>query len=66
MQDQQADLEWQDNGVPVSNRFDDPYFSVDNGLEETQHVFLAGNDLPARFCDGFHVAELCLAQALGF
>ena len=66
MQDQQADLEWRDNGVPVSNRFDDPYFSVDNGLDETRHVFLAGNDLPVRFCDGFHVAELGFGTGLGF
>jgi tRNA U34 5-methylaminomethyl-2-thiouridine-forming methyltransferase MnmC len=66
MQDQQADIEWQNNGVPLSNRFDDPYFSVDNGLEETQHVFLGGNDLPARFCDGFHVAELGFGTGLGF
>jgi tRNA U34 5-methylaminomethyl-2-thiouridine-forming methyltransferase MnmC len=66
MQDQQADLEWQDNGVPVSSRFDDPYFSIDNGLDETRHVFLSGNNLPARFCDGFHVAELGFGTGLGF
>ena len=45
MQDQQADIEWRDSGVPVSNQFDDPYFSLDNGLEETRHVFLIGNAL---------------------
>jgi tRNA U34 5-methylaminomethyl-2-thiouridine-forming methyltransferase MnmC len=66
MQDQHTDLEWDDNGVPVSSRFDDPYFSVDNGLDETRHVFLGGNDLPARFCDGFHVAELGFGTGLGF
>ncbi|WP_039018783.1 tRNA (5-methylaminomethyl-2-thiouridine)(34)-methyltransferase MnmD [Halocynthiibacter namhaensis] len=57
-------LVWRDDGVPVSDRFDDPYFSVVNGLEETRHVFLAGNDLPARFCDGFHVAELGFGTGL--
>ena len=66
MQDQHTDLEWDDNGVPVSTCFDDPYFSVDNGLDETRHVFLGGNDLPARFCDGFHVAELGFGTGLGF
>lgn len=66
MQDQHTDLKWDDNGVPVSSRFDDPYFSVDNGLDETRHVFLGGNDLPARFCDGFHVAELGFGTGLGF
>ena len=66
MQDQHTDLEWDDNGVPVSSRFDDPYFSVDNGLDEARYVFLGGNDLPARFCDGFHVAELGFGTGLGF
>ena len=37
---------WRDNGVPVSARFDDPYYSLDDGLAEARHVFLAGNDLP--------------------
>ncbi len=52
----QSGLTWRD-GVPVSRRFDDPYFSLASGLEETRHVFLAGNDLPARFRDGFVIAE---------
>ena len=30
----------------------DPYFSLDGGLAETRHIFLAGNDLPGRFRDG--------------
>ena len=66
MQDQQADIEWRDSGVPVSNQFDDPYFSLDNGLEETRHVFLIGNALPERFCDGFHIGELGFGTGLGF
>lgn len=71
MQDQQADLEWadlkwNDSGMPVSARFNDPYFSDENGLEETRHVFLAGNGLPDRFDDGFHVAELGFGTGLGF
>ncbi len=53
----QSTLEWRGE-VPVSTRFDDPYFSLENGLAETRHVFLQGNDLPARFRDGFHIAEL--------
>ena len=50
-------LDWRDGGVPVSRRFDDPYFSLNGGLAETRHVFLAGNDIPARLVPGFHVAE---------
>lgn len=48
---QTADLEWQQiDGidVPVSKKFGDVYFSKDNGLLETRHVFLNGNDLPGR------------------
>lgn len=66
MQDQHAQLEWRDGDVPVSTRFDDPYFSLENGLEETRHVFLAGNGLPGRFHDGFHVAELGFGTGLNF
>ncbi|MDK3016615.1 tRNA (5-methylaminomethyl-2-thiouridine)(34)-methyltransferase MnmD [Pseudodonghicola flavimaris] len=64
MADQRAELTWRDGGVPVSARFDDPYFSLQNGRAETQHVFLAGNDLPARFAPGFHVAELGFGTGL--
>lgn len=34
------------NGVPRSERFDDVYFSAEDGLAETRHVFLDGNGLP--------------------
>lgn len=64
MQDQRAELEWRDDRIPVSTRFDDPYFSLDNGLAETAHVFLGGNDLPGRFRDGFHIAELGFGTGL--
>lgn len=56
-------LDWQGD-VPVARAFDDPYFSLGNGLEETRHVFLAGNDLPARFAPGFHIAELGFGTGL--
>ena len=48
---QTADLDWQridGINVPVSKQFGDIYFSKDNGLLETRHVFLNGNDLPTR------------------
>ncbi|SHH04940.1 tRNA U34 5-methylaminomethyl-2-thiouridine-forming methyltransferase MnmC [Cognatiyoonia sediminum] len=69
MTDQTAQLEWRDTdagAVPISTRFDDPYYSLDNGLAETQHVFLSGNDLPNRFTDGFHIAELGFGTGLNF
>lgn len=58
-----SSLEWRGE-TPVSTRFDDPYFSLENGLDETRHVFLQGNDLPDRFCDGFHIAELGFGTGL--
>jgi tRNA U34 5-methylaminomethyl-2-thiouridine-forming methyltransferase MnmC len=58
-----ATLAWRD-GVPVSARFDDPYYSLQNGPAETVHVFLAGNDLPARLCPGFRIAELGFGTGL--
>lgn len=54
---EQGGVSWRDGIIPVSTRFDDPYFSLSDGLAETRHVFLAGNDLPARFRPGFHIAE---------
>lgn len=62
--DQHIDLQWRDGDVPVSVQFEDPYFSLENGLAETQHVFLAGNRLPERFCPGFQIAELGFGSGL--
>ena len=54
---------WRD-GVPVSVRFDDPYYSLQDGVAETQHTFLAGNGLPDRLAPGFRIAELGFGTGL--
>lgn len=64
MQNQSDPIEWREGDVPVSTRFDDPFFSLENGLAETEHVFLGGNDLPARFAEGFEIAELGFGTGL--
>lgn len=64
MQDQLAELEWRETSIPVSTRFDDPYFSLESGLEETRHVFLRGNGLPERARPGFQIAELGFGTGL--
>ncbi len=64
MRRDQAKLEWRGGDVPVSTRFDDPYFSLEDGQAETRHVFLDGNDLPGRFRDGFQIAELGFGTGL--
>ncbi len=61
---QTTGLDWKDGIIPVSRRFDDPYFSLSGGLAETRHVFLDGNALPARFRPGFHIAELGFGTGL--
>jgi tRNA U34 5-methylaminomethyl-2-thiouridine-forming methyltransferase MnmC len=61
---QTATIEWRDGNIPISKQFDDPYFSIASGLEETRHVFLASNDLPNRLSAGFHVAELGFGTGL--
>ena len=45
---QAMQLAWKD-GLPYSSEFQDVYFSSDNGLLETEYVFLQGNDLQTRW-----------------
>ncbi|MGV8455381.1 hypothetical protein ACV34Z_32725, partial [Pseudomonas aeruginosa] len=46
---QHAQLDWDENGQPLSRAFGDVYFSRHSGLNETRHVFLATNRLAERF-----------------
>jgi tRNA U34 5-methylaminomethyl-2-thiouridine-forming methyltransferase MnmC len=67
MTEQTAIVTWRDapgGRVPISAMFDDPYFSLDDGVAETRHVFLDGNDLPARFDGNLTVAELGFGTGL--
>ena len=59
-----AELNWNEQGTPVSRTFDDVYFSNENGLEETRHVFLHGNQLPERFAR--HPRALFITAETGF
>ncbi|MEG1039843.1 MAG: bifunctional tRNA (5-methylaminomethyl-2-thiouridine)(34)-methyltransferase MnmD/FAD-dependent 5-carboxymethylaminomethyl-2-thiouridine(34) oxidoreductase MnmC [Pseudomonas sp.] len=43
-----AQIDWDDQGRPHSRQFDDIYFSKDQSLEETRHVFIDQNDLRQR------------------
>jgi tRNA 5-methylaminomethyl-2-thiouridine biosynthesis bifunctional protein len=62
-----AQIEW-NNGTPRSACFDDVYFSQDNGLEETRHVFLQQNELPRRWqqAERFVIAETGFGTGLNF
>ena len=59
-------LIWRNDRIPIAQKFDDPYYSLDNGLEEVHHVFLKGNKLPKRLKDGFKIAELGFGTGLNF
>ncbi|CAA0098453.1 tRNA 5-methylaminomethyl-2-thiouridine biosynthesis bifunctional protein MnmC [Halioglobus japonicus] len=67
---QPATLSWSDTGVPSANTFDDVYYSQDNGLEESRHVFLQASDLSQRWqepsCKQFCIAELGFGTGLNF
>lgn len=51
-----------------SRQFDDVYFSADDGMAETRHVFMNGNDLPAAWADvrRFTIAETGFGTGLNF
>ncbi|MDU9390808.1 bifunctional tRNA (5-methylaminomethyl-2-thiouridine)(34)-methyltransferase MnmD/FAD-dependent 5-carboxymethylaminomethyl-2-thiouridine(34) oxidoreductase MnmC [Pseudomonas sp. zfem002] len=44
-----AQIDWDELGRPYSRQYDDIYFSKDQSLEETSHVFIEQNDLRQRF-----------------
>ncbi len=59
-----AEIVWRGDDVPVSTRFEDPYYSLQGGAAEAAHVFIAGNGLPDRFARGFRIAELGFGTGL--
>lgn len=64
-----AEIEWH-NGQPYASTFQDIYFSTDNGMRETEYVFLQGNDLFSRWqqldADSFTIAETGFGTGLNF
>lgn len=61
------ELDWSPEG-PRARGADDVYFSVENGLEETRAVFLAGCGLPGGFAgrEVFVIGELGFGTGLNF
>ena len=62
-------VEW-NQGQPYASAFQDVYFSSDNGLLETEYVFLEGNQLSARWqnlkANTFTIAETGFGTGLNF
>lgn len=66
-----AQLQWDEEGQPISAEFGDVYFSRANGLEETRHVFLQHNQLQERWQqlksgEHFTIAETGFGSGLNF
>lgn len=64
-----ANLVWREN-QPYSKQFEDIYFSSENGLAETDYVFLQGNQLATRWQQTdfthFTIAETGFGTGLNF
>lgn len=59
------------NNTPYSNEFDDIYFSPEDGVAETKHVFLNGNNITEKFTNlnpynYFKIAETGFGTGLNF
>ena len=56
------------DGILRADNFDDLYFSADNGLEESQHVFIDGNHIADRISNAAHftIAETGFGTGLNF
>ncbi len=65
-----AEVYFNQNATPVSARFDDVYFSDQDGLQESRYVFLQGNQLWLRWqqCSEQHfvIAESGFGTGLNF
>lgn len=67
---QAAQISWGEDGTPFSDQFQDFYYNSEQGLQESEYVFLAGNQLPQRFSEHagkvFCVAETGFGTGLNF
>lgn len=63
-----ADIQIEDDGLPVSQQYNDPYFSRHGGLDETRHVFIQGNRLSERWQqqETFVIGETGFGTGLNF
>ncbi|RYZ84114.1 MAG: peptidase [Proteobacteria bacterium] len=59
-------LEWKGENTPFQSRHDDVYFTLDSGFEETEHIFIEGNDLPSRFASWTEKTKPFVVGELGF
>ena len=58
----QGNITWDERDQPISVNFDDVYFSKENGLKESEHVFLEGNRLADRFSSLKEHEQFCILE----
>lgn len=65
-----ADISFNEQGTPNSSKFDDVYYSNDDGLAESNYVFIEGNQLSDRWlehkCQEFCIGETGFGTGLNF
>ncbi|MCP3674484.1 MAG: tRNA (5-methylaminomethyl-2-thiouridine)(34)-methyltransferase MnmD [Gammaproteobacteria bacterium] len=66
-----AQLVWDEQNHPYSSQFNDHYYSLVDGIEETRHVFIEGNDLAERWREmksyqSFKIMETGFGSGLNF
>ncbi len=71
MKIENASISWLTSGLPYSNKYRDVYYSEEDELAESQHVFLNANKLGQRWAlekdaDNFHIAEIGFGSGLNF
>lgn len=61
-------INWNIDGTPIAAEYDDIYFSVEDGLEESRAVFLQACELPNRWRNrrNFTIAETGFGTGLNF
>lgn len=57
-----AQLRWTPENVPISESFDDFYYSTDDGLQEAEYVFVHHNKLAQRFSELAEDSKFCVAE----
>lgn len=65
-----AQIKYNSHGTPIASDFDDVYFSNQNGLAESEYVFIQHNRLPQRWLEygenRFVIAETGFGTGLNF
>jgi tRNA U34 5-methylaminomethyl-2-thiouridine-forming methyltransferase MnmC len=68
MTQNQEIISFDEHDLPFSHRFEDHYYSRNDGRAECDHVFIQGNDIPERWAENeqFVIGELGFGTGLNF